>query len=282
MDYTILSALITAIPATVLAAASLFVSLYTHFIDSKEKSEPRVALEKITFDPCSMDVYAPANAGWKESMQLTPDIRDNIIKKTADSVCKEFIDDKEYMIINLIPKNNHDWNNAVILANVLQVEIKNHRDYISGLEIVKAYSQIPGRGEPLYESYYNVSLLPNNQQEIQINIAYIFQPGQGASINIDSIKERYNNRETNKETIILDIENNKDLHKVSSIIAFYDSSYLVKCRGLRRDYFGTVRMQVVSSFDGNNRVLSVNGISDRYAKKSFKNFYDKVKRENRR
>jgi len=277
---------LTGVLMVVVATLTLARGIYR----SREKNELLVSLRSISFNPSKVKVYAPRNEEWKDAEIVGFTMREDVVKKTRGQV----FNNADNLVINIIPKNENNLSGAVVLENVFQVRIKSNCDYINKLKIMKAYSLIPGREEPLYEKYYDVSLSLDKQQEIEFNVSYIFIPGQGESINSNNIKKLYNGYKqkleeekpssgTQKEkdfaedgTIILDIENNKDLHKVGSIISFYDSAYLVKCFGLRRNYHNTIQMKKVLSIDGENTILSVDVTPDREAKKNFKKFYKNV------
>jgi hypothetical protein len=279
MELEILTALITVIPTTVIAIASVFITLYLYFANRKETTEPKVSLEKITFDPRKLKVYAPSYAGWKGSEPIPDNAIKTIVQKTANSVCKEFIGEKEYVIINLLPRNSPYWKDAIILENVLQVELKNHRGYITELKIIRAYAQLYGMNELIDKLSYNVSLYPDERQRIHFNITYIFKQGQGTSINAEGIKQYIKQVKRKKcKEIVLDVKNTRNLDKVSSLISFYDSGYLAKCYGLRQAFHVALRMQIVSSLDDEKRILKAEGIPDRRAKKEFRSYRREVKR----
>lgn len=273
METQIIAALISAVPATVISIVSLLTTLFLHKSLRKEETEPQIRLESICHDPNKMTVYAPTKKKWTSAELHTPEVKE-FIEETADTICVREFQDRKYLVMNIC-KKNYEEADVIVLCNPIELSIKNMRDHVSRLKIMKAYSAINGGMDLLSEKRFNAILYPDNDQRITLNIMYISEQNSGASINIDEIHSSFENRKPNKGIIRIEVDKNAGMDKAGDLIAFTDSSYLMYCEGLHRNFYTTLHLHMVkcAGADDNKKILTVNYISNRTAKNSFRKFY---------
>jgi hypothetical protein len=210
------------------------------------QDKPRIDVKSMVHSPKGLIVYAGNDVLWTGKKSITA-FKDMIDEYRRSVNLVEIGNHGEYMLVNLLHKN-YDINKAMLILNVLDIELVNYSNPSDYVKLECAYSLLSGATEVYHSNQYHVCLTPIDHggfQVFPIKIAYACEYNQPASINYQRFMNYHSLSDDEKKPF--DIKQHPD--RAKEVLAFTDSAYLFKTRGdSGMEYSHTFHMTLKGTF----------------------------------
>lgn len=229
LDSNIIAAIITAVPATVLAGYALKVAREANVVNAKAA---RMAL-KPDLDPFSL-VHDPKELKLFTGESLTEEMK-RIISNTQNTISSiHNINGKAYTILNVLALDEkytpEEWEEVELFLDFLEIKTINRGAPTNELVIERAYSIVPENIDLFRKQKFEAASAAcwdeEGKQIFTFNFAYICRKLQPTSIRNDKFREVVKIPIEEREEAFDLIKNP---NRASQVIAFTDSAYGVSC-----------------------------------------------------